>query len=144
MFGWLPDRFSLDKRRTLSVITAGYCLCWLAILPVFGPIAFFGLAAILLVMGFMIGGFISAIWGLIRQTTPLNRLGLMSGLLNPAPFLGVAVFQVLTGRMIERAGRIEEMVPLVSFSGAFGVCLAGSLICLMLTFFIRSKPVSPD
>ena len=143
-FGWLPDRFSLSKSRSLRTVTAVYSLCWLALLPVFGPIGFFGLALILLLMGIMIGGFVSTIWGLIRETTPSGRLGLTSGLLNPAPFLGVAVFQVLTGSMIEQAGRTGETVPLSSFSGAFGVCLAGALICLILTFFIRSKPISAD
>jgi len=142
-FGWLPDRFSLNKSRTLSLISGIYCLCWLALLPVLGPMGLFGYAAILLMMGFMIGGFISTIWGIIRETTPTKRLGLTSGLLNPAPFLGVAVFQVLTGGMIDRAGRTGEMVPLSSFSGAFTICLAGSLTCLILSFFIRSKPISP-
>ena len=142
-FGWLPNRFSLNKNRTLSAISGIYCLCWLALLPFLGPMGIFGYAAILLLMGVMIGGFISTIWGIIRETTPTKRLGLTSGLLNPAPFLGVAVFQVLTGGMIDRAGRTGGMVPLSSFSGAFTVCLAGALVCLMLTFFIRSKPLSP-
>jgi len=141
-FGWLPDRFALSKSHTLRAITAVYCLCWLAILPVLGPPGFFGFAAILLLMGFMIGGFISTIWGIIRETTPTDRLGLTSGLLNPAPFFGVAAFQVLTGGMIDKAGQTGVMVPLTSFTGAFGVCLAAALICLILSFFIRSQPIS--
>ena len=142
-FGWLPDRFALNKSRTLSTISGIYCLCWLALVPLLGPMNLFGYAVILLLMGFMIGGFISTIWGIIRETTPTRRLGLTSGLLNPAPFLGVAVFQVLTGSMIDRAGRAGDAVPLSSFSGAFTVCLAGALVCLILTLFIRSKPISP-
>jgi sugar phosphate permease len=140
LVGWLLGRFSLRKSRALRAITAIYCLCWLALMPVFKDIGLFGYAAAMLAMGFMIGGFISTIWGIIRETTPNERLGLTSGLLNPAPFFGVAVFQVLTGSMIESAGQTGEMVPLASFTGAFGVCLAGALISLVFSFFIRSKP----
>ena len=38
-------------------------------------------------------------------------MGLTAGLLNPAPFLGVAVFQVLTGAILDRAGRTGETLP---------------------------------
>ena len=139
-FGWLPDRLALDKSRVLTAITAAYSLCWLAILPVFDWLELRGFAVILLLIGLMIGGFISVIWGIIRETTPAERLGLTSGLLNPAPFLGVAAFQVLTGSIIDRAGQAGQQVPLSGFTTAFGVCLAAALACLVLSFFIRSKP----
>ncbi len=139
-FGWLPDRLALNKSHALRTIVAMYCLCWLAILPVWGTIGVFGYAAALLLMGVVIGGFISTIWGIIRETTPTHRLGLTSGLLNPAPFFGVAVFQVGTGSMIDRAGYTGDMVPLSSFAPAFGVCLAGAACCLIASCFIRSKP----
>jgi MFS family permease len=139
-FGWLPDRLALDKSRVLTAITAVYSLCWLAILPAFDWLAMRGFAVILLLMGLMIGGFISAIWGIIRETTPTERLGMASGLLNPAPFLGVAAFQVITGSIIDRAGQAGERVPLSGFTTAFGVCLAAALVCLALSFFIRARP----
>ena len=101
-------------------------------------------AVIFFVMGFVIGGFISTIWGIIRETTPAERLGLTSGILNPAPFLGVAAFQMLTGNIIDRAGRIGEIYPLAGFKRAFMVCLAGSVICLALSFLIKAKPISGD
>jgi len=141
LFGWLPDRFALNKSRVLTAITLVYSLCWLAILPMFDWLELPGFAVILLLIGLMIGGFISTIWGIIRETTPTHRLGMASGLLNPAPFLGVAAFQVLTGSIIDRAGQAGERVPLSGFTTAFGVCLAASLACLVLSFFIRSKPM---
>ncbi len=141
-FGWLPNRFSLNKANALMVITAVYTLCWLAILLVFGRLGVIGFAVLFFVMGVVIGGFISTIWGIIRETTPAGRLGLTSGILNPAPFLGVAAFQVLTGTIIDRAGRIGENYPLAGFKSAFMVCLAGVIVCLCLTFFIKSRPAA--
>ncbi|MBC2711811.1 MAG: MFS transporter [Desulfosarcina sp.] len=143
-FGWLPDRFSLNKGNTLTVITAVYTLCWLAILLIFGRLGIFGFAVIFFVMGFVIGGFISTLWGILRETTPTERLGLTSGVLNPAPFLGVAAFQMLTGNIIDRAGRAGDLYPLSGFKSAFSVCLAGAAICLALSFFIKAKPIRSD
>jgi predicted MFS family arabinose efflux permease len=143
-FGWLPNRFSLDKAKTLIFITAVYTLCWLAILLIFDRLGIVGFATLFFVMGIVIGGFISTIWGIIRETTPIERLGLTSGILNPAPFLGVAAFQVLTGSIIDRAGRVGELYSLSGFKSAFGVCLAGALVCLVLSFFIKAKSTSGE
>ena len=143
-FGWLPNRFSLNKSKTLTTIIAVYTLCWLAILLVFDRLGIVGFAGIFFVMGVVIGGFISTIWGIIRETTPADRLGLTSGILNPAPFLGVAAFQVLTGKIIDHAGRLGELYSLSGFKSAFIACLAGVAICLVLSLLIKGKPASGD
>ena len=143
-FGWLPNRFCLNKAHTLTFITAVYTLCWMAIVLVFSRLGIVGYAALFFVMGVVIGGFISTIWGIIRETTPAERLGLTSGILNPAPFLGVAAFQVLTGNIIDHAGRVGELYSLSGFKSAFSVCLAGALVCLVLSFLIKAKPTSGD
>ena len=143
-FGWLPNRFCLNKAHTLTFITVVYTLCWLAIILVFDRLGVVGYATLFFVMGVVIGGFISTIWGIIRETTPAGRLGLTAGILNPAPFLGVAAFQVLTGNIIDQAGRVGDLYSLSGFKRAFSVCLAGALVCLVLSFFIKSKPTSGD
>ncbi len=139
-FGWLPDRFELNKSRVLVAITAIYTVCWVAIMVVFGHLGIFGFSVIFLVMGVVIGGFISTIWGVIREITPAERLGLTSGILNPAPFLGVAIFQVLTGNILDRAGQSDGLYPLAGFKSAFAVCLAAVVVCLVLSLFLKSKP----
>jgi MFS family permease len=71
----------------------------------------------------------------------LEILGLTSGMLNPAPFFGVAVYQVLTGAILDRAGRVGDLYPLSGFRNAFLACLAGIVICLMLSFCLRKSKV---
>ncbi|WP_372681070.1 MFS transporter [Desulfosarcina sp.] len=144
LFGWMPNRFCLNKAHTLTFLTAVYTMCWLAILMVFDRLGMVGYAALFFVMGVVIGGFISTIWGIIRETTPAERLGLTSGILNPAPFLGVAAFQVLTGNIIDKAGRAGELNSLSGFKSAFSVCLAGALVCLALSFLIKTKVSNGD
>ena len=143
-FGWVPNRFSLNKVNLLRAITAAYALDWLAILWGFDRLGIPGYALVFFTMGLVIGGYISTIWGIIRETTPTHRLGLTSGILNPAPFLGVAAFQVLTGSIIDRAARVGDPYTLPGFKIAFGVCLAGVLVCLTLSFLIKGKPARID
>lgn len=145
LFGWLPNRFPMNNVHTLRVITGLYTLGWLAILLLIDRAGAWGYALILGTMGILIGGFISTIWGLIRETTPIERLGLTSGLLNPAPFLGVAAYQMLTGAIIDRAGPVGGRYPLAGFISAFSVCLAGAGICLLLVMLIKAESIdAPD
>ena len=58
--------------------------------------------------------------------------------------MGVAAFQVLTGNIIDKAGGVGDLYSLSGFKPAFSVCLAGALVCLVLSFFIKSKPTSGD
>jgi MFS family permease len=136
-FGWLTDRFSFNKRNTLTAILTVYTLTWVGIIFFFTQLGTAGLSLVLLVMGIATGGFISTLWGIVQEITPLEILGLTSGMLNPAPFFGVAIFQVLTGAILDRAGRVGDLYPLSGFRNAFLVCLFGIVICLALSFCLR-------
>ena len=139
-FGWLTDQFSLNKKNTLIAILTVYTMTWVGIIFFFSPLGTAGLSMMLLVMGIATGGFISTLWGIVQETTPSEILGLISGMLNPAPFLGVAVFQVLTGAILDRTSRVGDLYPLSGFRNAFLICLFGIVICLVLSFFLpRSK-----
>ena len=140
-FGWLTDRFSFDKRNTLIAILTVYTLTWVGIIFFFSQLGTVGLSLVLLVMGIATGGFISTLWGIVQEITPLEILGLKSGMLNPAPFFGVAVFQVITGAILDRAGRVGGLYPLSGFRDAFLACLFGIVICLVLSFCLRSSKV---
>ena len=137
LFGWLSQRFAIDKQNTLIAILGGYTMAWVGIIFFSSPLGTLGLALMLLVMGIATGGFISTLWAIVRETTSSEILGLTSGMLNPAPFFGVAAFQVLTGAILDRAGRVDELYPLSAFKSAFMVCLVATVICLGLSFFIR-------
>jgi MFS family permease len=90
-------------------------------------------------MGVVAGGFISVFWGVIRENTPDKTLGMVSGVLNPAPFLGVAVFQVVTGAILNRTERLDGLYPLSGFTDAFSVCVVVVAVCLGMSFFLRNK-----
>jgi MFS family permease len=138
-FGWLTDRFSLGKGNTLIAILTVYTLTWIGIIFFYSPLAMVGLCLMLFVMGITTGGFISTLWGIVQETTPEEILGLTSGLLNPAPFFGVAVYQVVTGAVLDRTGRVGDLYALSGFRNAFLLCLVGIVICLLLSFRLRTS-----
>ncbi len=144
LFGWLPGRFSLNQGNTLIAILTVYALTWVGIIFFFDPLGTVGLSLVLLLMGITAGGFISTLWGIVREATPLDILGLTSGMLNPAPFLGVAVFQVITGAILDRSGRVGNLYPLSGFKNAFLVCLFCIVICVVMSFYFRNFKESGD
>jgi sugar phosphate permease len=137
LFGWLPDRFSLDKRNTLISILGIYNLTWIGVVFFSSQLGLIGFSLVLLIMGIVAGGFISILWGIVREITPSNILGLTSGVLNPAPFFGVAVFQVLTGTILDHSDRVGDLYSLAGFKNAFLLCLICSIVCLGLSLLIR-------
>ena len=137
LIGWMVDRFSLNKRNCLILILAVFNLLWLGIIFYFSILGTVGLSLVFLLFGFAAGGFISIFWGVLREINPPEILGLTLGMLNPAPLLGVAAFQVLTGAIINRAARFGELYPVSGFKNAFLVCLLGIVICTVLSFSIR-------
>jgi sugar phosphate permease len=139
LLGWVSDRFAMDKRRILIGILAVYTLTWVGLIFGYSPLGTLGIGILQFVMGMMAGGFISILWGIVRETTPSGKVGLISGLLNPAPFFGVAVFQVISGAILDRAGKVGDLYPIEGFRNAFMVCLIANLLCLALAFCIR-KP----
>ena len=144
LFGWLPNRFSLDKCNTLISILGMYNLTWISIVFFSNYLGIVGFSLVLLIMGIVAGGFISILWGIVRENTPSHILGLTSGVLNPAPFFGVAVFQVLTGAILDHSDRLGEMYSMAGFKNAFLLCLMSSMVCLGLSVLIRKPGPSID
>jgi len=91
-----------------------------------------GMIPLLLIMGGTAGGFGTIFWALVRDTTPVPVIGLTSGLLNPAAFLGVAIYQMWTGAILDRVGRIGDLYPPAAFREAFLVCLLTVVGCVLL------------
>ena len=60
-------------------------------------------------------------------------------MLNPAPFLGVALLQVVTGAILDRVGRVDEMYPPEAYQQAFLVCLLVVVGSLVMTVLLRKR-----
>jgi sugar phosphate permease len=141
--GWLAVRLSLDKARILIVIILVYTLTWIGTIFYYEPLGVLGVGVLLLVMGAATGGFISMLWAYVREKNSTETLGQISGLLNPAPFFGIAVFQVITGAILDRSDHVADLYTVAGFKSAFVVCLAGIVVCLFLSLFLTNFHAQP-
>jgi MFS family permease len=147
VFGWISDRVSKKKVFMFIGLLAAITLSWL-ILALWAQILNdSSLIILFFIMGATTGGWVPTLWALARETASTEIMGLFSGLLNPAPFLGVALFQILTGAILDRVGRINEVYPPVAFQNAFWVCALTAAVCLLLSFILKNQlasKASPD
>jgi len=140
LIGWLAARLSWDKAKILIIILLVYTLTWIGIIFYYSQFKTFGVGVVLLVMGAATGGFISMLWAYVRERTPTKMLGRISGMMNPAPFFGIAIFQVLTGAILDHGERMDDLYAISGFKSAFVVCLMCIVVCLALSLFLeRSK-----
>ncbi len=78
-----------------------------------------------------------------KELFPIKMAGTASGLLNFFPFAGGAVFQPLTGFLLERQGLHGEMFTLAGYQSAFRLLFICALIDFIASFFIRETLPKP-
>ncbi len=138
LFGRLSDRIFKSKVHVIISLLGILTVSWAGI--VFGmKLGMALISSILFLMGIATGGFISMLWAHIRETVPARILGSVSGLLNPSPFLGVAVFQVLTGSLLDRGRLIDGAYLPGAYKSSFMLCFLVSCACFILSFFLKEQ-----
>jgi len=140
VLGYLADRiYARRKRQFLSFCLAIQVLNWTCIAffsPAFGA---FALGVVFFIMGTMASGTLSVSWAIIREESPPERLGTAMGLLNPAPFLGVAIFQPLTGYLMDRVGRSGAGFPFEAYQHGFMLCLFSLSIAWAISLLLMRE-----
>lgn len=136
LFGWLTSRFGLDKLNMLVLSLVLYCLSWFGLIVFFQPLGTPGVSVLNTTMGIAGGGFVTLLWGIVRETTPPEIFGAASGLLNPSPLLGVAALQVITGAILDKTGKVGALYTIAGFRRAFWLCLLFNLGCFALCFYL--------
>jgi MFS family permease len=138
--GYLTDKtFARRKRHLLSACLAVQFLNWVLIVflsPRFGP---WDLGFVFFIMGMMLAGTLAVVWAIVREESPPEKLGTAMGLLNPAPFLGVATFQPLTGYIMDRSGKSGGSFSLEAYQNAFSLCLVSILAATMLSLLLWKR-----
>jgi MFS family permease len=101
------------------------------------------LGILLFGMGASLAGTLSILWAITREVSAPGRLGTVMGLLNPAPFLGVAIFQPATGYLMDRVGKNGAGFPFEAYQNAFVLCLASLSIAFIISLFLGKgmKPI---
>jgi predicted MFS family arabinose efflux permease len=137
LFGWIADRIHSKKRQLFIGLTTAIAFFWLILSYRAQTLSVKELVGLFFAMGAMTGGWLSVLWALVRESTSADNMGFVSGVMNPAPFFGIAVFQVVTGAVLDHVGRIDGAYPPEAFQMAFWVCTLTAIACLLLSFIIK-------
>jgi MFS family permease len=135
--GWLVDRIVKNKFHVFNGLLALLTSMWFLLALGGERMGWQFLTPLLFLMGVFAGGFASTLWAIVRETTQSHIFGLISGLLNPSPFIGVAVLQPITGAVIDRIERVGNLYPPAAFRDAFLLCALIMLGCLLLSVIFR-------
>jgi len=139
LFGWIADRSSAKKIHLFIGLLVAITIFWSMLSFRTQTLKARGLIILFLMMGIATGGWLAILWSLIRETTPSEIMGSISGWLNPSPFLGIAFYQILTGAILDRIGRINEMYPPNAFQKTFWVCTLTACVCLVLSLVFKNQ-----
>ena len=139
LFGWILDRVRTKKAYMFIGFLGVITLSWLIFALWAQNLNSSGLIILFFIMGATNGGWVPTLWALARETASTEMMGLFGGYLNPAPFFGVALFQILTGAILDRVGRINEMYPPAAFQNAFWVCMLAAAVCFVLSLIFKRQ-----
>jgi predicted MFS family arabinose efflux permease len=128
--------FPENKHLWLSLCIAAQTLNWFCIAFIGSSLNYFSLSLLFFGMGTVMATTLSLVWSIIREVSPAERLGTVMGWINPAPFLGIAIFQPVTGYLMDRVGKIEGAFPLQAYQNAFTLCLSAVFIAFMLSLLL--------
>lgn len=108
------------------------------------PLAFFTeslsvslLYGVCLGMGFFSAAVVSIVITATKELFPETIAGTSTGLVNLFPFLGGAIFQPLTGLLLEAGGMVSGAYPVSAYQRAFTFYFLCALGALLIIFFMK-------
>jgi sugar phosphate permease len=138
-FGRLGDRVFGDRVHLLTFLFALLTCAWLALTFLPRLLGLGGVTALYAIVGGIAGGVGTTLWATAQAKTPPAIMGLMSGLMNPFPLLGMAVMQGVTGAIVNRAGKVGSVYAPEGYRNAFLLLFFIAAVCFVLCVVFRSR-----
>ena len=87
---------------------------------------------------FLVSGSVGPVIAAVsKELFPIAISGTSVGTVNLFPFIGAAFFQVTIGAVLTAGSHAQGQYALVSFRYMFLICLAGALLSLVASFFMK-------
>jgi sugar phosphate permease len=138
-FGRLGDRVFGNRVHLLIFLFALLTCTWFSLTFLARPLGVKGVAVLYAFVGGLAGGISTTLWATAQSKTPPAIIGLMSGLMNPFPLLGMGVMQGVTGAIVNRAGKVGELYAPEGYRNAFFVLLLIVAACFVLCVAFRKR-----
>jgi len=127
-----PDK----KGPMLSIFIGAQAFNWFCIAFLGNSLSYISFGLIFFMMGTVMAGALALYWAIVQEVSPAEKLGTVMGFLNPAPFLGVAIFQPLTGFLMDRVGKVGGAFPFEAYQNAFALCFGAVCAAFIISLFI--------
>lgn len=138
-FGRLGDRVFRDRVHLLTFLCALLTCTWFALTFLPRLLGLGGVTALYAIVGGLAGGVGTTLWATAQAKTPPAVMGLMSGLMNPFPLLGMAVMQGVTGAIVNHAGKVGDVYAPEGYRNAFFLLLLIAAACFVLCLVFRKR-----
>ncbi len=100
--GFFADRLNLNRKYLLLWALGLSALGWAALLFLQGRTQILIVCPVFLVFGLAAGGVLPIFYTIMRDLFPHWLMGTAAGLMNPAAFLGAALYQLFSGYLLSR------------------------------------------
>lgn len=137
--GRWADRLEGNRVRLLLAVACCQGAIWILLALGLGSMSVLVSSITFLFFGMAAGGLATSFWGVVRAVTPARHLGITTGLLNPAPFLGSALMQVITGAILDHFGKTGDLYPKEAYQMAFLACSVAACIPCLVAVLLRRK-----
>jgi MFS family permease len=138
-FGRLGDRVFDNRAHLLTFLFALLTCAWFALTFLAQPLGVKGVMVLYAVVGGLAGGLGTTLWATAQAKTPSAIMGLMSGLMNPFPLLGMAVMQGVTGAIVDQAGKVGDVYAPEGYRNAFFLLFLIAAACFVLCVAFRKR-----
>jgi MFS family permease len=130
------------RRKPFLVLAAGgYLVFWLVMALTPQVPGKWVVGMMLFIIGALMGSTVNLCFTVIRLAIPGPVLGRVMGWVNTSSFVGAAVFQVATGWLMDRVGKVSEGgFPPDAYRHAFMLLLGVSAAAFILVFALREPP----
>ena len=141
MSGVLTDRLGLNK-KAIIIITLSLGFIYYSLFSTIGDrIPHFVLIIIFFVMGVFGGGTVPIFMAMTKELFPNWLTGTAIGLMNPAAFLATAIYQPITGLLMDRVGKTASgTFPYEAYQKVFIMVLGAFIISFIFICFFKSPP----
>ncbi|MFW6081832.1 MAG: MFS transporter [Desulfosalsimonas sp.] len=142
VIGLFADRLKFSRKQVI-VSSVGLALaCWSVFLFTSGKPPSIIIGPLFLIIGICGGGTLSLYFAITKELFPAWLTGTAIGLMNPAAFLGTALFQPFTGRLMDIVGRTGTGYPVEAYFQVFIAVIVSMMIGFVFLLLLRiSKPV---
>jgi len=137
VFGLLIDRLALNRKSVVICSMSLSISCWIILLFFGGRSSYLLVVPLFLALGLLGGGYLTVIMTITKELFPTWLTGTAVGLINPAAFLATALYQPLTGFLLDRVGPLDSgAYPLEAYQLVFIVFLISLSIALIATIML--------